>query len=77
EVEDKLALFSFISSTLNAGLSLAQGPVSAAFPGGAIIFGVLTGAAGLFLNRPGTAAKMAGEKEASFNEGMKRVNGSG
>ena len=66
-------VWSSLASAVNLGAESAQGPLSA-LPGGTFLLTGLSLTAGLFLNKPGTANKIAKEKEKSFNAGMKAGN---
>ena len=65
-------LLGFINSATDMALVAAEG-AAPAFPGGAILVGLLGGTAGLFLKRPGTDKQIAKEKEASYNAGMEKA----
>jgi hypothetical protein len=68
-VKDANDRYVIISSMIDLGLEQASGPLST-IPGGAVVLSLLTGAAGLFLRRPGDTAVIAKEKEASYNAGI-------
>ena len=62
--------FGFLSMAANIGLSAANASGLAAIPGGSILLTLLAAGAGLALNKPGTARRVAKEKEKSFNKGL-------
>ena len=72
ETEQAFELLGFINSATDLAIT-AAGNAAPAFPGGAILIGLLGGAAGLFLKKPGTDRAIAKEKEASYNAGMEKA----
>ena len=68
-VQDANERYVVITSMIDLGLESASGPLSTV-PGGAIILSLLTGAAGLYMRRPGEALATAKEKEDSYNAGI-------
>lgn len=72
ETERSYELLGFINSATDLAIT-AAGNAAPAFPGGAILVGLLTGAAGLYMKKPGTDSVIAKEKEASYNAGMDKA----
>tara|TARA_R100000654_G_scaffold19900_2_gene40414 strand:+ start:8709 stop:9290 length:582 start_codon:yes stop_codon:yes gene_type:complete len=72
ETDRGYELLGFVTSATNIAVS-AAGEAAPAFPGGALLIGLLGGAAGLFMKKPGTDRAIAKEKEASYNAGMKKA----
>ena len=72
ETERGYELLGFINSATDIAITAAEG-AAPAFPGGAILIGLLGGAAGLFMKKPGTDREVAKEKEASYNAGMAKA----
>lgn len=72
ETENSYELLGFISTATDIAITSASA-AAPAFPGGAVLVGLLSGAAGLFLKRPGTDKVIAKEKEDSFNAGAKKA----
>lgn len=68
-VEDANNRYVFLASLMDMGLGMAS-QVAPAFPGGAILLSVLTGAAGLFMKKPGTDKEIRIAKEDSYNAGI-------
>lgn len=62
-------VFGFVSS-LGSDLLEIAGPASATIPGGALLFGALTGAVGIFTKKPGTDKLIHKEKEGSYAKGL-------
>jgi hypothetical protein len=69
-IERSNLIWGSISSAVNIGVDSAQGPLSA-LPGGAMLISGLTLLTGLLLDKPGSAKKLAQEKERSYNAGIK------
>lgn len=69
-IEDAQFVYNFAASAVDTGLAFAEGPL-ATVPGGAVIFGSLTGAAGLFMRQPGAQKREQKEKESSFKAGQR------
>ncbi len=69
ELDRKAELVSLLSSLGNDAL-LAGVPVLEALPGGGLLTTALVGFGAWFLRAPGTAQRIAKEKEASFNKGL-------
>ena len=65
-------ILGFISSLADTALA-AGGQAAPGIPGGALIFGALTGAAGLFIRKPGDGKLLHQEKEDSYNAGVKKA----
>lgn len=65
-------MLGFINSATDIAIGSAQGAASS-FPGGAILIGLLSGAAGLYMKKPGTDKAIAKEKEASYNAGLEKA----
>jgi len=65
-------LLGFVNSATSIAIAAAEG-AAPAFPGGAILFGLLSGAAGLYMKKPGTDRAIAKEKEASYNAGLEKA----
>jgi len=72
ETENSYELLGFISTATDMAITSASA-ASPAFPGGAMLVGLLSGAAGLFLKKPGTDKVIAKEKMDSFNAGVKKA----
>lgn len=72
ETERAYELLGFINSATDLAIT-AAGNAAPAFPGGAILVGLLTGAAGLYMKKPGTDREIAKAKEASYNAGMEKA----
>lgn len=72
ETEQAYELLGFINSATDIAIT-AAGNAAPAFPGGAILIGLLSGAAGLFMKKPGTDRAIAKEKEASYNAGLEKA----
>lgn len=70
--ERSYELLGFINSATDMAITAAGG-AAPAFPGGAILVGLLSGGAGLLLKKPGTDRKIAAEKEASYNAGIEKA----
>jgi len=70
--ERSYELLGFINSATDMAITAAGG-AAPAFPGGAILVGLLSGGAGLLLKTPGTDRKIAAEKEASYNAGIEKA----
>jgi len=68
-VDDANQRYAFVSSLIDMGLGAASS-FAPAFPGGAIVLSLLTGAAGVMVKKPGTDAVIAKEKEDSYNAGI-------
>ena len=68
-VEDAESRYLFVESLTNTGLGVLQG-AGESFPMGGIILSLLTGGTGLLLKRPKEDARVAAEKESSFNKGV-------
>jgi len=68
-VEDSNRTYDFIASLLNTSMGLIQG-AAPSFPGGALLLSVLAGGGGLLMKRPGEDAKVAAEKQDSYNKGI-------
>lgn len=68
-IEDTNKKYDFIASLLNTGIGFLQG-AAPSFPGGALIVSLLAGGGGLLLKRPGEDARVAAEKQASYNKGL-------
>ena len=64
--------YTVLASVTNIGLEFASQGASA-LPGGAFLISGLTLLTGLFLKRPGEDKRVAAEKEASFNAGLKKA----
>lgn len=60
----------FFQGALRIGLAEAKAVGMGGFPIGGLLLSLITGAAGLAMTRPGTAAKIAAEKMASHNKGL-------
>jgi len=65
-------LLGFINTATDIAIASAES-AAPAFPGGAIVFGLLAGTAGLFMKKPGADKVLAKEKEDSYNAGIKRA----
>jgi hypothetical protein len=76
ETERSYELLGFINSATNIAIGAAEGAASS-FPGGAILIGILSGAAGLYMKKPGTDRVIAKEKEASYNAGLEKAKAIG
>ena len=72
ESERSYELLGFINSATNIAIGAAEGAASS-FPGGALLIGLLSGAAGLYMKKPGTDRVIAKEKEASYNAGLEKA----
>ena len=72
ETKKSYELLGFINTATDIAISSAEA-AAPAFPGGAIVFGLLAGTAGLFMKKPGTDKVLAKEKEDSYNAGMKKA----
>jgi hypothetical protein len=70
--ERSYELLGFINSATDVAIGAAEGAASS-FPGGALLVGLLSGAAGLYMKKPGTDRAIAKEKEASYNAGMEKA----
>jgi len=70
--ERSYELLGFVTAATNIAIGAAEGAASS-FPGGAILVGLLSGAAGLYMKKPGTDRAIAKEKEASYNAGMDKA----
>lgn len=70
--ERSYELLGFINSATDIAIGAAEGAASS-FPGGALLVGLLGGAAGLYMKKPGTDRVIAKEKEASYNAGMEKA----
>ena len=79
-VGDSVALYDFLASLTNATVMAMETPAGT-LPGGTLLFGMLAGSAGLFLNRPGTSKRneaeradwerrLRVEKQGSYNRGV-------
>lgn len=71
ELDRKAELVSLLSSLTNDALT-AGIPVLEALPGGGLLATGLVGFGAWFLRSPGTTARVAKEKEASFNKGLEK-----
>lgn len=69
-IADAQEVFGFVSSLLNTGIGQLEGPIGAAIPGGALLFGALTGTLGLITKKPGTDKLIHKEKEDSYAKGL-------
>jgi len=69
ELDRKAELVSLLSSLTNDALT-AGIPVLESLPGGGLLATGLVGLGAWFLRSPGTTARVAKEKEASFNKGL-------
>lgn len=67
-VTDAEQRYQFLVSVADMGLDLAAAPI-AGIPYGNLLLPVLTGAAGLYLRRPGDAEKMRVAQMDSYNKG--------
>jgi len=76
ESERSYELLGFINSATNIAIGAAEGAASS-FPGGALLIGLLSGAAGLYMKKPGTDRVIAKEKEASYNAGLEKAKALG
>lgn len=72
ETERSYELLGFINSATELAITAASN-AAPAFPGGAILVSLLTGAAGLYMKKPGTDRVIAKEKEDSYNAGMDKA----
>lgn len=72
EIADAAFAEQLISSAVNTGVDLGI-PHLEKIPMGGIAASLLVGLAGWVAPRPGDARKLRKEKEASFNEGLKRA----
>ncbi len=72
ETQESYELLGFISTATDIAITSANS-ATPAFPGGAMLVGLLSGAAGLFLKKPGTDKVIAKEKEDSYNAGVKKA----
>jgi len=72
ETERSYEILGFINGATQMALS-AAGTAAPAFPGGAILLSLLSGAAGLYMKKPGTDRAIAKEKEASYNAGLEKA----
>lgn len=70
--ERSYELLGFINSATDIAIGAAEGAASS-FPGGALLVGLLSGAAGLYMKKPGTDRAIAKEKEASYNAGLEKA----
>jgi len=68
-VDDSNKVYDFVASLLNTGMGLVQG-AAPSFPGGALILSLIAGGGGLLLKRPGEDARVAAEKQDSYNKGI-------
>ncbi len=68
-IESGWRWFGFFQGAMRIGLAEAQAAGMGAFPLGGLLVSLLMGAGGLAITKPGTAAKIAEEKRASFNKG--------
>lgn len=69
ELDRKAELVSLLSSLTNDAI-LVGVPVLESLPGGGLLTTALVGFGAWFLRAPGTAQRIAKEKEASFNKGL-------
>jgi hypothetical protein len=68
------ALYSFVGSAINMGVGeLGAAGALAAVPGGALALSLVTGAAGLFLRRPGTQREVDGAYDLGAKEAIEKA----
>jgi hypothetical protein len=72
ETASSYELLGFVTGVTDLAIGAASN-VAPAFPGGAIMVGILSGAAGLWVKKPGTAKVIAKEKEDSYRAGMDKA----
>ena len=68
-INDAKERYAVLSQLTNIGLRTFEGEVSG-IPGGTILLSALSLATGIFLKRPGEDARVAKEKEDSYNKGL-------